>query len=78
MIKIEGLTARQVQIMELLWGCDSQDEAEELILSLPTEKDQWEGLSLMRIALDEVMEQQGEIKKYEAIANLVIDRARRP
>jgi acetylglutamate synthase len=78
MIKIEGLTARQVQIMELLWGCETQDEAEELILSLPTEKDQWEGLSLMRIALDEVMEQQGEIKKYEAIANLVIDRARRP
>lgn len=64
--------------MELLWGCETQDEAEELILSLPTEKDQWEGLSLMRIALDEVMEQQGEINKYAPMAKLIIDRASRP
>ena len=64
--------------MELLWGCDSQDEAEELILSLPNQKDQWDGLALMRIALDEVMEQQGEMDKYAAITKLVIDRASRP
>lgn len=38
MIRVEGLTALQVQIADLIWHCDSQSAVELLIRSLPTEE----------------------------------------
>ena len=76
MISIEGLNARQRQIMDLLWACDSEEDAERMILGLPTERDQWDGLSLMRIALAEVMEAKGMLDEYYIEARSAVDRAR--
>lgn len=76
MITIEGLTPRQRQIMDLLWACDTEEAAEEMILSLPTQRDQWDGLALMRIALAEVMEAKGMLDEYHYEAAIAVERAR--
>ena len=36
MIKIEGLTKKDVEICDLLWNCDSDTEVENLIAMMPT------------------------------------------
>jgi hypothetical protein len=76
MISIEGLTQRQRQIMDLLWACDTEEDAEEIILGLPTERDRWDGLALMRIAMMEVMELKGMLDEYRIEARSAVDRAR--
>lgn len=76
MISIEGLTQRQRQIMDLLWACDTEEDAEEMILGLPTERDRWDGLALMRIALAEVMEAKGMLDEHYLEARSAIERAR--
>ena len=35
MIQITGLTPQQVQIADMLWNCDSADEADRLIRNMP-------------------------------------------
>lgn len=76
MITIEGLTPRQIQLMDLIWNCEDQDEVEALILALPSIKDQWDGLCLMKIAIVEVMEDQGYLNEYTDQARDAINRAR--
>ena len=36
MIKIEGLTKKDVEICDLLWNCESEFEVENLIAMMPT------------------------------------------
>lgn len=76
MITIDGLTQRQKQIMDLIWACDTEEEAANVILSLPTARDQWEGASLMRILIHEVLEQKGDLDVYLKDARDCINRAR--
>lgn len=35
MITLEGLTARQVQIADMLWKCDTLDEVNRLVRNMP-------------------------------------------
>lgn len=76
MITIEGLTPRQYQIMDLLWGCDSIDQVQTLIAAMPTDKDRCDAQSLIIIATHETLEQELGLDEYEAMAQAVIDRAR--
>jgi hypothetical protein len=75
MITIEGLTARQKSIMDLLWSCDSLEQAQGLIKNLPTQADQYDALSLINIAAWEVMEAEGAIDECEDQARSVIRNA---
>ncbi len=35
MIKLEGLTERQVQIAEMLWKCNSLEDVDRLVRNMP-------------------------------------------
>lgn len=35
MITLEGLTAQQVQICNLIWNCDSMDDVDRLVRNMP-------------------------------------------
>ena len=77
MITIEGLTPRQFQIMELLWGCSSIDQVEVLINAMPTDKDRCDAKSLVLIATHETIEQElGFSKEVIDAATRAIDHAR--
>ena len=60
MIKIEGLTPLQVQLADLIWNCQSQDEVELLIRNLPTEEYRRTATVMMEMivvaAIDEVLD----------------------
>ena len=64
--------------MDLLWNCESMEEAKTLIEALPTQQDQADGLSLMQIAVWETYEQElGELDRYADDACTAIATARR-
>ncbi len=58
MITIEGLNARQRQIMDLLWECENLDAITALVNALPTVKDKCDARSLVLIATWESVEQE--------------------
>ena len=74
MIRIENLTQRQRQIMDLLWHCDDITQLNTLIQALPTERDRCDAQSLVQIAIWESDELEGELAKYEQTAKDCISR----
>lgn len=61
--------------MDVMWAMDTMPAVEAFIKSLPT-RDQQDCQSLVAIAVQETLEQEGRIADYEAIACSVIARAR--
>lgn len=78
MIQIENLTARQRQIMDLLWTCRDIEQVKTLIRALPDHSDQQDAWSLVQIAMWESLEQQGGMEEYETASQDCISRARSP
>lgn len=72
MIRIENLTARQRQIMDLLWSCDTTAQLKTLINALPDVRDRQDAWSLAMIAMLEDLEHKGGISEYEQCAKDVI------
>lgn len=68
MITIEGLTKKQKAIMEILWNCDSMEQVNLFIRSMPTFKDRCDAQSLMMLALWETLENKGGLDEYESDA----------
>jgi len=68
MITIEGLTKKQRAIMEILWNCDSLDQAELFIKSMPTHRDRCDAHSLMMLALYETLEEKDGLDEWEEMA----------
>ena len=60
MIRLEGLSPLQVQLADLIWSCQSQDEVELLIRNLPTEEYRKTATVMMEMivvaAIDEVLD----------------------
>jgi hypothetical protein len=60
MIRLEGLTPLQVQIADLIWNCESQDDVELLIRSMPNEEYRRTATVMMQMivvaAIDEVVD----------------------
>ena len=75
MITIQGLTHKQKVFMDVMWTMDSMPAVEAFIKSLPT-RDGQDCASLVQIAVQETLEQEGRIADYEAIAHNLIARAR--
>jgi len=68
-IKIEGLTKKQKAIMEILWNCNSMDQAQLFIRSMPTHRDRCDAQSLMMLALWETLESKGGLDEWAEFAN---------
>jgi hypothetical protein len=75
MIKIDGLTPRQAQLMDLLWQCRDQEAVKSLIAALPTHRDQVDASSLIKIAIWETHEQELGLGEYKDAAANAIARA---
>ena len=76
MITITGLTDRQRTIMDLLWGCSTLEQVKTLIAAMPTGKDQQDARSLVLIATQESLEEEGVLEQFEEQACALIDRCR--
>ena len=76
MITLEGLNKRQRAIAELLWNCESQEQAIEILNALST-KDKTDGKAIMNMMIYEILEERVDDEFYVETAKAAIDRARR-
>jgi len=76
MITITGLTHKQKAIMDILWACNSVEQAQLFIRSMPTDKDKADANSLMQIAVMETYELEGAMELYASDAKDIIDSVR--
>jgi hypothetical protein len=76
MITISGLTTRQKTIMDLLWTCKDLAQVQTFIKALPTVADRYDALSLVNIATQESLEEDGVLAQFEEQAREAIDRCR--
>ena len=74
MITITGLTDRQRNIMDLLWGCASIEQVQTLINALPSRQDRIDAEALIKIATWESIEQELGLEEYRDAANSCISR----
>jgi hypothetical protein len=68
MIKLEGLTARQKQVIDLLWNCASLDQAQALVRALPTHRDRCDAQSLLTIVAYDCQELEQGLEEYKDAA----------
>ena len=76
MITIEGLTPRQKNIMDLLWSCNTEADVQTLIQALPTAADQYDAISLVKIATWDSLALELGLYDYEDDALIAIAHAR--
>lgn len=76
MITLEGLNKRQRAIAELLWNCESQEQAIEILNALST-KDKTDGKAIMNMMIYEILEERVDDEFYVETAKAAIDCARR-
>jgi hypothetical protein len=62
--------------MDLLWGCSTLEQVKTLIAAMPTGKDQQDARSLVLIATQESLEEEGVLEQFEEQACALIDRCR--
>lgn len=75
MITITGLTQRQKQVIDLIWQCQTLEQAQALVRALPTRKDRCDAESLMEIVALETMELEDGLDAYADAAQAAISRA---
>ena len=73
MITISGLTHKQKALMDVMWTMDSMHKVNAFVRTLP-KRDAQDCLSLIQIAVQETLEEEGRIADYEADALSVIAR----
>jgi hypothetical protein len=76
MITISGLTVRQKTIMDMLWSCNTLEQAQALIQALPSKQDMFDAQSLVEIAMMETLEEEGGLDRWEDLALEAIDHCR--
>jgi hypothetical protein len=76
MITINGLTLRQKNIMDLLWGCESIEQVNTLVQALPTKQDQQDAQSLIIIATWDTIEEELGLDAYSDQVSDLISRCR--
>lgn len=77
MITLNGLTQRQLQLVDLMWNCKDIDAVNTLIAALPSDKDKQDCRALMTVLVHETLEQELGLDAYEAAATAAIARAMR-
>jgi hypothetical protein len=73
MITITGLSQKQKVFMDVMWTMESMPAVEAFIKTLP-QRDQQDCRSLVAIAVQETLEQEGRINDYEQDARSLIAR----
>jgi hypothetical protein len=73
MITITGLTNKQKALMDVMWAMEDMSNVQAFIKTLP-KRDRQDCLSLVEIAVQESLEEEGRIKDYEADALSLIAR----
>lgn len=66
-IRIDGLTAYQIKIVDKLWSMDTHDEVTEWISSLSS-AEQKEAVTLQQMILDAILEE--DIKRDDSNSNM--------
>ena len=74
MISITGLTHKQKVFMDVMWTMESMPAVEAFIKTLP-QRDQQDCQSLVAIAVQESLEEEG-LELYAEAASIAISRAR--
>ena len=75
MITIDGLTARQKSICELLWSCTTLDSVRTLVSALPL-RDRQDAQSIVTVMTQDSIEQELGLDQYKSAAELAITQAR--
>ena len=75
MITIDGLTARQKSICELLWSCTTLDSVRTLVAALPL-RDRQDAQSIVTVMTQDSIEQDVGLDQYKTQAQLAIAQAR--
>jgi hypothetical protein len=73
-MRLEGLTERQVELLDTMWSIEEFNELEAWMATL-TRAEQLEAENLQRLVILETLEELLEQDKYPE-ANMVIDRFR--
>ena len=73
-ITITGLTARQKQVIDLLWNCPSIEAAQALVKALPTHRDRCDAQSLLTMVAYDSIEQQEGLEQYAQAASDCLSR----
>jgi hypothetical protein len=76
MITLSGLTPKQKALMTVMWDIDSVDKVQEFIGTLPA-ADARDAHCLLKLAIWESCEQQGELDAYKDHATTAIRTASR-
>jgi hypothetical protein len=76
MITLSGLTTKQKALLTVMWDIDSVDKVQEFIQTLPA-ADARDAHSLLKMAIWESLEQQGELDAYKDTASIAIRTASR-
>lgn len=71
MITISGLTPKQKALMDIMWTMDTMDKVRSFVSTLP-KQDALDCLSLIEIATQESLEQDGGLEHYEQAAASII------
>ena len=73
-ITLSGLTARQKQVIDLLWNCSTLQQAEALVAALPTHRDRCDAKSLLTIVAWDSIEQEEGLDQYAKAASDCVSR----
>ena len=76
MISIEGLTAKQKALMDVMWSMEEMPQVEAFIKTLPA-RDRMDCLSLIAIAVQASLEEDNRLEDYADAAQAAIARASR-
>ena len=62
-------------LLDVMWNIENLEQVNAFITALPY-KDRIDAMGLLKIAIDESLEHEGELDKYQADVARVIDKAR--
>ena len=73
-ITLSGLTARQKQVIDLLWNCQSLQQAEALVAALPTHRDRCDARAMLTMVAHDSIEQEEGLDQYAKAASECLSR----
>ena len=72
MIKLHGLTERQVELCDMLWECHSIEDVSFLLDVVLTEEERLMALTLIEMIHMEAAERDGELEKVKQYADRML------
>ena len=76
MISIPNLTPKQKVLLDVMWNIENIQQVNDFINSLPYQ-DKMDARSLLKIAIEDSLEYEGELDRYSDVATKAIDKAQK-